>query len=107
MTSRAQLTDSSAGALMRITSAPSTIGRQRIAQLVRQHRQELVLAAVDLLQRLGDALLRDQLAMFLLGALALGDHLGEHDDAADLLPGVVPGAHLPAQVVGGSVGPDE
>ena len=74
---------------------------------MRQHRQELVLAAVDLLQRLGDALLRDQLAMFLLGAHALGDHLGEHDDAADLLPGVVPGAHLPVKVVGGPVGPDE
>ena len=80
---------------------------QRIAQLVGQHRQELVLAPIDVLKRLGHAHLCQQLAVFLFGALPLRDHLGEHDDAADLAPGVAPRANLPAGPVGRSVAPDE
>ena len=48
--------------------------RQRIAQLVRQHRQELVLAAVGLAQRL-------------LGALALGDVDHRADEAEEAAVG--------------------
>ena len=81
--------------------------RQRVAQLVGQHGQEFVLAAIDLPQRLGHARLRHQPPVLLLRAFSLGDHLGEHDDAADLVARVPPRPDLPAQPVGGSAGPHE
>ena len=53
--------------------------RQRVAQLVRQHGQELVLAAVRLAQRLADVLLLFEtqvvFAQLSLGALTFGDAL--------------------------------
>ncbi len=71
-------------------------GRQRIAQLVRQHRQKLVLAAIGLAQ-----LLLRVLAL-LLGLLALGDVLAGAEHAGSPAGGV---ALEPGPRVDGPHGP--
>ena len=52
MTSRAQTIESSAGASVRIISDRHADRRQRVPELVPEHRQELVLATPGLLDRL-------------------------------------------------------